>query len=801
MFDWYCSPGLTVDGLHPPAPHQVGRKAAGILRLDPHWVPPGLYLAPTESQGRLEEDAVAAVSLVPDEAILSLMSESRTRRLLVRSSAPSESMRERGSFLSVECLGARTAIVEAVKKVWQQAIETGNVSDKIRIGLIIQPLLVVKMAGHLSNEHRVSREFRQWTKTIEVPSGGHSTQWRVSLGEAMDDGPIECLSTDNLEHALRRVAAQFSSTTERFHLEWVWDGARAWIVQADVVEEHTGPAPGDAWAPTRGLVVNKEDLSAFRLFDPLAEWGHDWPKLKGVSLFAEVGLPSTNLFVLEGEHVLQELADGCVPTQVREDLRILASGHLLIRTDVKGEESEFMLPKTKATCDLQVLESFLTDTAKTLVADHGAENIAFIAHRFLRARGSVWAFARPTHGYVEIDANWGLPDGLSWLPHDSYVVESNSDSVRRSILGKTNLLDVAGDERWRYREAPSKWIWRSVLSDSEARIIADSTRALATAGQAPVLVMWFVHLLDGSTSDLLPWFMAREEPVVAQRRSRWQSQKTFTVRVRQDLHRFAELEGRGAYCMVLKPSDELIRDSSFVNDVAREAKDCGATVEIQGSPLGHAYYILRKHGVVVYTRDGDLGNRYFRKLVRDRVPKRVEDNGEYSDVYVALGDEKGQFLRQKLVEEALEVNASGSMRETLEELADVEEVVDALLDEYGLNRESLQRAQAEKQSARGGFSDGLVLMSTALSEDSSSPDPMLPGFEIRSPKRLTRRVEVADARLRLPLIPPGPLDAREEVLKLESTGQRIRVRYTGRFVEVEVLDSRSAPHRGEEPLF
>ena len=70
-------------------------------------------------------------------------------------------------------------------------------------------------------------------------------------------------------------------------------------------------------------------------------------------------------------------------------------------------------------------------------------------------------------------------------------------------------------------------------------------------------------------------------------------------------------------------------------------------------------------------------------------------------------------MRTKIVEEAEELLSSGET----EEIADILEVIDALIQLRGLGRVKLEQLRAEKSQARGGFKRGYVL----LLDDSERP--------------------------------------------------------------------------------
>ncbi|MFB6175143.1 MAG: NUDIX domain-containing protein [Candidatus Nanohalobium sp.] len=93
------------------------------------------------------------------------------------------------------------------------------------------------------------------------------------------------------------------------------------------------------------------------------------------------------------------------------------------------------------------------------------------------------------------------------------------------------------------------------------------------------------------------------------------------------------------------------------------------------------------------------------KLVRDRIPEIIEENGEEAKISEVEGAELEKFLGEKVVEEAEEFEEDRDV----EELADLLEVVDAYIENEGLSREKLEEVREEKKEDRGGFSEGFVL--------------------------------------------------------------------------------------------
>ncbi len=97
----------------------------------------------------------------------------------------------------------------------------------------------------------------------------------------------------------------------------------------------------------------------------------------------------------------------------------------------------------------------------------------------------------------------------------------------------------------------------------------------------------------------------------------------------------------------------------------------------------------------------------YNKLVRDRIPEIIRANGEHP-VTRTLGDaEYLTELVRKLEEECDEFKADLS----LEELADVQEVVLALADAIA-SRAELERVRADKAAQRGAFAQKIFLERT-----------------------------------------------------------------------------------------
>lgn len=97
----------------------------------------------------------------------------------------------------------------------------------------------------------------------------------------------------------------------------------------------------------------------------------------------------------------------------------------------------------------------------------------------------------------------------------------------------------------------------------------------------------------------------------------------------------------------------------------------------------------------------------YNKLVRDRIPDIIRNSGKVPQTRVLNGEAYSACLRQKLEEEVGEYLRTPCA----EELADILEVVFALADDLGVSRDELMAVYREKHHQRGGFSEGIYLVS------------------------------------------------------------------------------------------
>jgi predicted house-cleaning noncanonical NTP pyrophosphatase (MazG superfamily) len=99
------------------------------------------------------------------------------------------------------------------------------------------------------------------------------------------------------------------------------------------------------------------------------------------------------------------------------------------------------------------------------------------------------------------------------------------------------------------------------------------------------------------------------------------------------------------------------------------------------------------------------------KLVRDRIPELLRREGLLFEATTLQPEHYQQALRAKLVEEAREA-AEADQEHVLMELADLAEVMDALLASARITRAALPAEQERRRTERGGFEQRLWLLWT-----------------------------------------------------------------------------------------
>jgi len=95
----------------------------------------------------------------------------------------------------------------------------------------------------------------------------------------------------------------------------------------------------------------------------------------------------------------------------------------------------------------------------------------------------------------------------------------------------------------------------------------------------------------------------------------------------------------------------------------------------------------------------------YNKLVRDKIPEHIKSEGRLPITHIANNKEYGKKLKEKLQEEIKEFFKN----ETIEEMADIQEVINAICCYKRFNKKKLESIRKKKAKDRGAFKKKIIL--------------------------------------------------------------------------------------------
>jgi predicted house-cleaning noncanonical NTP pyrophosphatase (MazG superfamily) len=108
----------------------------------------------------------------------------------------------------------------------------------------------------------------------------------------------------------------------------------------------------------------------------------------------------------------------------------------------------------------------------------------------------------------------------------------------------------------------------------------------------------------------------------------------------------------------------------------------------------------------------------FKKLVRDKIVDSIKDAGGKPSYHKLNNKSFVGELKKKLVEEALEIPSETDRDKLLQEIADVQEVIDSLIDVLKSSKKEIQKIQKIKNQKIGSFKKRLYIEQVEVNKDS-----------------------------------------------------------------------------------
>lgn len=697
---------------------EIGQKALGLCRMPDMWTLPFFVVSRSfclevgRKEDAKEKYAIAeGYTKTIKEAILKL---GLGKDLIVRSSGQEEGMNERGKYESI--------IVRREEDLAQKLILlVENLSGFLEVQEMGMPLIVQtyvdgELNGHISNERRCAKDSRdfvyEYQENIKKIYGTDQKSVRAETGrvalrksrEEIEVGKYvrETLTMQNDwdKNILKVVCTYFQSKEKRIHLEFVCCKHVLYLVQCDVEREPEGAVnpeeydvnmnrQGGKFAPKVLRTIQESDRGKYK-------------KIENVLIYKETGEEIPPFYLLDDEEILKKLQAGIFPDGLKKDIEVMTKNSLVIRTDLPEgslEEKQLLGRSNELRC-LEDAQKFLLKTSEKL-KEKGIEKYAFLLHNFIPAQIAAFVYVKPLDEVVEIQTLWGLPEGLYYNAHDRIIVHTKTIDAEKMDKEKFEIKEITSyKEKFISPNANGEWVvkrlkppydWRCTIKNPETvKDIAYRARKIAEQENKELSIMWFVGIDEKYYhTDNMPWYHEvydRKRYYYAAKEACYKKkyfyEEEIVVETRKDVEWLKTMNPWGVGVVKIQPkNDQLLRDKIFLKEVGGICKDKNVPVFLEGAVLAHPFYQLKKMGVTVLTTHFDKSYEEeieYNKLVRDKVPEVIEENGELVSCGVIEGVPLLKEIKDKLLEEAYEIVEAKRKEEVLEEMADLREVCIAL---------------------------------------------------------------------------------------------------------------------------
>lgn len=783
----------------------VGAKSVGLFYLEED-TPPFIVITTALYNEWINEPSEAKkhLSNLLDTIILPLFEKKNISDcFIVRSSAVVETSRERGNYISSLGNISKTKLFETILDIWSQNKDLCKEINNNSFAIIIQQYISPAYHGHMSNERHISRNINQFYVEYFSSEGKFSSKNIKSLKNIKPNINLLCSTKNNLDEVLKAIASYLlKKRSERFHLEWVWDKNKLWIVQYDAeegIEKYS--APCSDWNENKKL-SSTLDFNVIKKLSTLENC--KWEKAKCVKTFMKLNLPYGEIYILDNSKELENLSTQNISKELEDDLNSLLEYPIVIRMDlIESDENRILQPRTDTILSIDDAKRYLKEKAK-LYKDNNIQfdSFCFLIHRFIISRACALAFTKPFIPKVRIDSTWGIVDGLYYHQHDSFEYSMRLDKVKKLIRCKSEYIDVRKDGKWFSKRAGHLYDWKESLTKQQIKSISKYTAEIANYLGKPVTVMFFVGIPSVTGyAEILPWFYIDDE--ISDTYEKFAdsifSNKYIIIESKKNIDNLNNyvFDDNHKYTIKLRPNVEIIRDKQIVEQISDFAKQKNIPIEIDGSVLAHPYYILRKKGVrIKYINpfEPKYDTQQFNKLVRDKIVVNIESKGEIARTDKIESQKLLEFLKKKAIEESLEFYWAKNHDDIIEELADIYEVIRSSASIYGVTMEIIKDKADSKLKEKGGFKTGTILLNTKEEALINIINPQrnvnLFNKELDVNRRIPQknRINIKDRTLFLPYIENEKLKIRNSLNLTDC--QIIEVAYSNRDIAIKFIEKK-----------
>ena len=105
-----------------------------------------------------------------------------------------------------------------------------------------------------------------------------------------------------------------------------------------------------------------------------------------------------------------------------------------------------------------------------------------------------------------------------------------------------------------------------------------------------------------------------------------------------------------------------------------------------------------------------MGRVIYNKLIRDKIPEMIK--ADNCNPKTRIMDEKEYYIElfRKVVEEGKELaEIKNNKKELIKEISDIYEVIDAIIEGYGLDTAEIKSVKEKRRKERGSFKKKLFL--------------------------------------------------------------------------------------------